>query len=139
MLRWHADPRLLIEPYRSSAELTAIHERRWMKRIQPSSVRPMTYSIVAARNAFHLVQLRRRDARHLMAHVVKSIEDTPPASNSRPCPRRVPDQLEAGHDSRRARGDVDVNITGTGRWAFAGAPYKVAGRPVRRRCGDQAE
>jgi penicillin-binding protein 2 len=86
-------------------------------------------------NAFTLLQLAHatatlaNDGVVLKPHIVKSVEDAV-SGEQRPTvlgeSHRIPVKPEHLRIVREAM--VDVNISGTGRGAFAGAPYKAAGK-----------
>jgi len=86
-------------------------------------------------NAFTLLQLAHatatlaNDGVVLKPHIVKGVEDAVTGEQRPTVPKeghRIPIKPEHIRLVREAM--VDVNISGTGRSAFAGAPYKVAGK-----------
>jgi penicillin-binding protein 2 len=86
-------------------------------------------------NAFTLLQLAHatatlaNDGVVLKPHLVKSVEDAITGEQRPTVPKesyRIPVKPEHLRIVREAM--VDVNISGTGRGAFAGVPYKVAGK-----------
>jgi penicillin-binding protein 2 len=86
-------------------------------------------------NAFTLLQLAHatatlaNDGVVMKPHLVKSIEDAASGEQRPTVPTesyRIPVKPEHLRIVREAM--VDVNISGTGRSAFAGAPYKAAGK-----------
>jgi penicillin-binding protein 2 len=86
-------------------------------------------------NSFTLLQLAHatatiaNDGIVMKPHLVKSIEDARSGEKTLTVPKESyriavkPAHLKVVRDAM-----VDVNITGTGRWAFQGAPYKVGGK-----------
>jgi penicillin-binding protein 2 len=86
-------------------------------------------------NAFTLLQLAHatatlaNDGVVMKPHLVKSIDDAVTGEQRLTVPQegyRIPVKAEHIRIVREAM--VDVNISGTGRGAFAGAPYKAAGK-----------
>jgi penicillin-binding protein 2 len=86
-------------------------------------------------NSFTLLQLAHATATLanggtvMRPHLVKAIEDPRTGEQRLTVPKesyRIPVQPEHLRIVREAM--VDVNISGTGRWVFQGAPYKVAGK-----------
>ncbi len=86
-------------------------------------------------NSFTLLQLAHatanlaNDGVVMKPHLVKSIKDAPTGQQRLTVPKesyRIALKPENIRLVREAM--VDVNISGTGRWAFQKAPYKVAGK-----------
>jgi penicillin-binding protein 2 len=86
-------------------------------------------------NSFTLLQLAHatatlaNDGVVMKPHIVKSVEDAVTGERRLTVPKesyRIPVKPEHLRIVREAM--VDVNVSGTGRAAFAGAPYKVAGK-----------
>jgi penicillin-binding protein 2 len=86
-------------------------------------------------NAFTLLQLAHatatlaNDGVVMKPHLVKGVEDAVTGEQRQTVPKeghRIP--VKAEHIRLVREAMVDVNISGTGRSAFAGAPYKVAGK-----------
>jgi penicillin-binding protein 2 len=86
-------------------------------------------------NAFTLLQLAHatatlaNDGVVMKPHLVKSVEDAITGEQRLTVPKesyRIPVRPEHIRIVREAM--VDVNVSGTGRGAFAGVPYKVAGK-----------
>ena len=86
-------------------------------------------------NAFTLLQLAHatatlaNDGVVMKPHIVRSVEDAVTGEQRLTVPResyRIPVRPEHLRIVREAM--VDVNVSGTGRGAFAGVPYKVAGK-----------
>ncbi|MCU0940465.1 MAG: penicillin-binding protein 2 [Burkholderiaceae bacterium] len=112
---------------------TAWKERRLKQKWYPGET--ISVGIGQGYNSFTLLQLAHATANLanrgvvMKPHLVKQIEDarsgekrlTVPAESYR-IPVK-PDHLKTIFDAM-----VDVNVTGTGRAAFLGAPYKVAGK-----------
>jgi len=108
-------------------------ERRFKQRWFPGET--ISIGIGQGYNAFTLLQLAHatatlaNDGVVMRPHVVKSIEDTRTGEHQPTVPKESfrislkPDTIRVVREAM-----VDVNISGTGRWAFAGAPYKVAGK-----------
>jgi penicillin-binding protein 2 len=86
-------------------------------------------------NSFTLLQLAHatanlaNDGVVMKPHIVKIIEDQRSGERRLTVPKesfRIP--LKPEHLKIVRDAMVDVNISGTGRWAFQGAPYRVAGK-----------
>jgi penicillin-binding protein 2 len=86
-------------------------------------------------NSFTLLQLAHatatlaNDGIVMKPHLVKAIEDVRTGERRLTVPKesyRIPLKPENLRVVREAM--VDVNVNGTGRWAFQGAPYRVGGK-----------
>ena len=108
-------------------------EKRFRQKWYPGET--ISIGIGQGYNAFTLLQLAHatatlaNDGVVMKPHIVKSVEDAVTGDSRLTVPKesyRIPLQPEHLRIVREAM--VDVNISGTGRGAFAGAPYKVAGK-----------
>jgi penicillin-binding protein 2 len=108
-------------------------QRRLKQRWYPGET--ISVGIGQGYNSFTLLQLAHatatlaNDGVVMKPHIVKEIED-PRSGERRPTvpteSYRIP--LDPAHLRAVREAMVDVNVSGTGRGAFAGAPYKVAGK-----------
>jgi penicillin-binding protein 2 len=112
---------------------TAWKERRLKQKWYPGET--ISVGIGQGYNSFTLLQLAHATANLanrgvvMKPHLVKQIEDARNADKRLTVPSesyRIPVKQE--HLKTIFDAMVDVNITGTGRAAFMGAPYKVAGK-----------
>ncbi|MGE5337902.1 MAG: penicillin-binding protein 2 [Gemmatimonadota bacterium] len=112
---------------------TAWKEKRFKQRWYPGET--ISLGIGQGYNAFTLLQLAHatatlaNDGVVMKPHLVKSIEDAKTGAVRLTVPKesyRVDVKPEYLRLVREAM--VEVNISGTGRQAFAGVPYKVAGK-----------
>ncbi len=112
---------------------SAWKEKRFKQRWYPGET--ISLGIGQGYNAFTLLQLAHatatlaNDGVVMKPHLVKSIEDARTGAVRLTVPKesyRVDVKPEYIRLVREAM--VDVNISGTGRQAFVGAPYKVAGK-----------
>jgi penicillin-binding protein 2 len=112
---------------------TAWKEKRFRQKWYPGET--ISIGIGQGYNAFTLLQLAHatatlaNDGVVMKPHIVKSVENAVTGEQRLTVPSesyRIPVQAEYLRIVRAAM--VDVNISGTGRGAFAGAPYKVAGK-----------
>jgi len=112
---------------------TAWKEKRFKQKWYPGET--ISIGIGQGYNSFTLLQLAHatatlaNDAVVMKPHIVKAIEDAATGEQRPTVPQesyRIPIQPEHLKIVREAM--VDVNISGTGRSAFAGAPYKAAGK-----------
>ncbi|MDZ7653801.1 MAG: penicillin-binding protein 2 [Burkholderiaceae bacterium] len=112
---------------------TAWKERRLKQKWYPGET--ISVGIGQGYNSFTLLQLAHATANLanrgvvMKPHLVKQVEDARSGEKRLTVPSESyripvkPDHLKTIFDAM-----VDVNITGTGRAAFLGAPYKVAGK-----------
>ena len=112
---------------------TAWKERRFKQKWYPGET--ISIGIGQGYNAFTLLQLAHatatlaNDGVVMKPHLVKEVEDTRNGAKRMTVPKesyRIPIRPEHLKVVRDAM--VDVNVNGTGRVAFAGAPYKVGGK-----------
>ncbi len=112
---------------------TAWKERRFKQKWYPGET--ISIGIGQGYNSFTLLQLAHatatmaNDGVVLKPHVVKTVEDAISGERRPIVPKesyRIPIKPEHLKIVREAM--VDVNINGTGRSVFAGAPYKTAGK-----------
>ncbi len=108
-------------------------EKRFKQKWYPGET--ISIGVGQGYNAFTLLQLAHatatlaNDGVVMKPHIVKSIEDPKTGEVRLTVPKesyRIPVNPEYLRFVREAM--VDVNISGTGRQAFLGAPYKVAGK-----------
>ena len=112
---------------------TAWKERRFKQKWYPGET--ISIGIGQGYNAFTLLQLAHatanlaNDGVVMKPHLVKEVEDLRTGEKRLTVPKesyRIPVKQEHMKFVRDAM--VDVNISGTGRVAFQGAPYKVGGK-----------
>jgi penicillin-binding protein 2 len=112
---------------------SAWKERRFKQKWYPGET--ISIGIGQGYNAFTLLQLAHataslaNDGVVMKPHLVKEVEDLRTSERRLTVPKesyRIPVKPEHMKFVRDAM--VDVNITGTGRVAFQGAPYKVGGK-----------
>jgi penicillin-binding protein 2 len=112
---------------------TAWKERRFKQKWYPGET--ISIGIGQGYNAFTLLQLAHatanlaNDGVVMKPHLVKEVEDLRTGERRLTVPKesyRIPVKPEHMKFVRDAM--VDVNISGTGRVAFQGAPYKVGGK-----------
>ena len=112
---------------------TAWKERRFKQKWYPGET--ISIGIGQGYNAFTLLQLAHatanlaNDGVVMKPHLVKEVEDLRAGEKRLTVPKesyRIPVKPEHMKFVRDAM--VDVNISGTGRVAFQGAPYKVGGK-----------
>ncbi len=112
---------------------TAWKERRFKQKWYPGET--ISIGIGQGYNAFTLLQLAHatatlaNDAVVMKPHLVKEVEDARTGGRRLTVPKesyRIPIKPEHLKFVRDAM--VDVNISGTGRIAFQGVPYKVGGK-----------
>jgi penicillin-binding protein 2 len=112
---------------------TGWKEKRFKQKWYPGET--ISLGIGQGYNSFTLLQLAHATANlanHgvvMKPHLVKVIEDIRTGEKRLTVPKESyriplkPEHLKVVRDAM-----VDVNVAGTGRWAFQGAPYKVAGK-----------
>ena len=112
---------------------TAWKERRFKQKWYPGET--ISIGIGQGYNAFTLLQLAHataslaNDGVVMKPHLVKEVEDLRTGEKRLTVPKesyRIPVKQEHMKFVRDAM--VDVNVSGTGRVAFQGAPYKVGGK-----------
>ena len=112
---------------------TAWKERRFKQKWYPGET--ISIGIGQGYNAFTLLQLAHataslaNDGVVMKPHLVKEVEDLHTGEKRLTVPKesyRIPVKQEHMKFVRDAM--VDVNVSGTGRVAFQGAPYKVGGK-----------
>jgi len=112
---------------------TAWKEKRFKQKWYPGET--ISIGIGQGYNAFTLLQLAHatatvaNDGIVMKPHLVKSVEDVKTGEMRLTVPKesyRI--DLKPEHLRFVREAMVDVNISGTGRQAFAGAPYKVGGK-----------
>lgn len=112
---------------------TAWKERRFKQKWFPGET--ISVGIGQGYNSFTLLQLAHATANLanrgvvMKPHLVKQIEDAQSGDKRLTVPTesyRIP--LKDAHLDAVINAMVDVNVSGTGRVAFAGVPYKVAGK-----------
>ena len=112
---------------------TAWKEKRFKQKWYPGET--ISIGIGQGYNSFTLLQLAHATATLanggvvMKPHIVKSVEDPVSGAQRSTVPQegyRIPVKPEHLKFVREAM--VDVNISGTGRGAFQGAPYKTAGK-----------
>ena len=112
---------------------SAWKEKRFKQRWYPGET--ISIGIGQGYNAFTLLQLAHatatlaNDGAVMVPHIVKSIEDVK-SGEKRPTVSQESSRIGLNPEHLRIVREamVDVNISGTGRQAFAGVPYKVAGK-----------
>jgi penicillin-binding protein 2 len=112
---------------------TAWKERRFKQKWYPGET--ISIGIGQGYNSFTLLQLAHatanlaNDGVVMKPHLVKEVEDLRTGERRLTVPKesyRIP--VKPGHMKFVRDAMVDVNISGTGRVAFQGAPYKVGGK-----------